>query len=87
MLCRFSQELDRSKSRRARKTMHRKLVWIENQDFLGWGCSECAWRFKPSGSPTGKSLREMKQNYERECSKDFAAHVCAEYPKAKNTES
>jgi hypothetical protein len=64
--------------------MKRKLVWIEEQRFLGWGCSECAWVFIPLGSPTGNSLDEMKENYERRRDKDFAAHVCAENPKSKD---
>jgi len=61
--------------------MRRKLAWIDEQRFRGWGCSECAWVFNPSGSPTGRSLDEMKQNYERQRDKDFAAHVCAEHPR------
>jgi hypothetical protein len=64
--------------------MQRKLVWIEDQRFQGWGCSECAWVFNPSGAPTGESLDEMKENYERRRDKDFAAHVCTEHPRAKN---
>jgi hypothetical protein len=63
--------------------MRRKLVWIEKQKFQGYGCSECTWVFKPSGNPTGKSLDEMKQNYEQVRDKDFADHVCAENPRAK----
>jgi len=65
--------------------MRRKLVWIERQNFQGYGCSECAWVFKPSGTPTGKSLDEMKQEYEERRDKDFAAHVCSENAKTKNT--
>ena len=65
--------------------MQRKLVWIEELHFQGWGCSECAWVFNPSGAPMGNTLDEMKENYERRRDKDFAAHVCAEYSKAKNT--
>ena len=65
--------------------MKRKLVWIEEQRFQGWGCSECAWVFNPSGAPTGKSLDEMKENYERQRDRDFASHHCAEHPRAKNT--
>ena len=67
----------------AREAMRRKLVWIEQERFRGWGCSECAWVFNPSGIPTGKSLDEMKQNYEEQRDRDFAAHVCAEHPRAK----
>jgi len=43
--------------------MRRQLVWIEEQRFWGWGCSECAWVFSPSGIPAGKSIEEMKQKY------------------------
>jgi hypothetical protein len=64
--------------------MRRKLVWIEEKRFLGWGCSECAWVFNPPGIPTGNSLDEMKQKYEERRDKGFAAHVCAEHPRPKN---
>jgi hypothetical protein len=64
--------------------MRRKLVWIEEQRFIGWGCSECAWLFNPSGSPIGKSLDEMIQNYEEWREKEFAVHVCAEHSRAKD---
>jgi hypothetical protein len=64
--------------------MRRKLVWIERQNFQGYGCSECVWVFKPSGTPTGKSLDEMKQEYEQRRDKDFAAHVCTEHARAKD---
>ena len=64
------------------EAMRRRLVWIEAQRFRGWGCSECAWIFKSSGSPTGKSLDEMKQNYEQKRDKEFTSHVCAAYPRA-----
>ena len=42
----------------------RKLVRVEGQNFRGWGCSECAWVFNPSGPPTGDSLDEMKRNFQ-----------------------
>jgi hypothetical protein len=63
--------------------MRRKLVWIEKKNFQGYGCSECAWVFNPSGFPTGESLNEMKQNYEQQRDKVFLDHVCAEHPRAK----
>jgi hypothetical protein len=65
--------------------MRRKLVWIEEQRFQGWGCSECAWVSTPLGAPIGKSLDEMMQNYEQQRDKYFAAHVCAHPPGTKNT--
>jgi hypothetical protein len=60
--------------------MRRKLIWIEEQSFWGWGCSECAWVFNASGSPAGNSLDEMKRNYERRRDEEFATHACAEHP-------
>jgi hypothetical protein len=65
--------------------MQRKLVWVEEERFQGWGCSECAWLFNPSGAPSGNSLDEMMENYERRREKDFAAHVCTEHPRTKKT--
>jgi hypothetical protein len=62
------------------KVMRRKLIWIEEESFLGWGCSECAWVFNASGSPAGNSLDEMKRNYERRRDEEFAAHACTEHP-------
>jgi hypothetical protein len=65
--------------------MNRKLIWIEERPFGRWSCSECEWVFNASGSPTGKSLDEMKENYVRQRDKAFAAHVCADYQGSKNT--
>jgi hypothetical protein len=64
-------------------SMRRTLIWIEEPRFQGYGCSECAWAFKPSGSPAGNSLDEMKEIYERLCDREFAIHVCVEHPRAK----
>jgi hypothetical protein len=61
--------------------MPRKLVWIEKQNFQGFGCSECNWMFKPSEALTGESLDELKEKYEAQREKDFAAHVCVKHPR------
>ncbi len=61
----------------------RTLVWVEGQRAKGWGCSECAWMFHPSGPPIGKSLDEMKRNFEAQLSEEFASHSCAERPRIK----
>src|ERR1035441_10915826 len=37
---------------------HRKLVWIEQQRFRGFGCSECAWVFNPSSAPNSELQRD-----------------------------
>jgi hypothetical protein len=50
---------------------------------VGWTCSDCAWAFHPSGPPLGKSMAEMRANYELQCAKEFAAHVCAQHPRTK----
>jgi hypothetical protein len=57
--------------------MSRRLQWVARKNFLGFGCSECDWKFCPSGKPTGASLEEMKQWYKTQRDKEFAAHVCA----------
>src|SRR5713101_1578769 len=62
----------------------RELGWIEHDRFRGWGCSECAWVFNPSGAPTGKSLDESKRNFELQRDKEFKLHVCADHPRAKS---
>jgi hypothetical protein len=64
--------------------MRREMVLIEKERFRGWACSACAWEFNPSGVPTGNSIAEMKQNYERQRDSEFKAHVCANYPKTQN---
>jgi hypothetical protein len=56
--------------------MPRRLEWVESQTFQGFGCSECGWKFQPSGEVAGDSLEEMKRKYEAERDKEFAAHVC-----------
>ena len=67
--------------------MSRKLVWIEQPRFRGFGCSECGWRFKPSGAPTGTSFDEMMRNFELQRDKEFTLHICADHPRAKSTNS
>jgi hypothetical protein len=62
--------------------VRREMVWAEKERFRGWVCSECRWEFNPSGMPAGNSIHEMKQNYERERDREFAAHLCAERPRA-----
>ena len=39
----------------------RMLAWIEEPGFQGFGCSECAWAFSPSGPPAGNPLHETKE--------------------------
>ncbi len=60
--------------------VRRKLVWIEKPNFTGWDCSECAWTFDPSEMHTGKSIAEMKENYERQRDEEFQTHACREHP-------
>ena len=67
--------------------MSRKLVWHEQQSFRGFGCSECGWRFEPSGAPIGASFDEMMRNFELQRDKEFTSHVCTDYPRAQRTRS
>lgn len=65
-------------------TMPRKLVWIHSQDFEGFACAECHWVFKTAGALVGKTFDQMKQIYEAERDKEFAAPTRANFPKAIN---
>lgn len=56
--------------------MPRKLEWIKSENFQGFACSECDWKFNPAGAVAGNSLDEMKTKYEAERDKEFAAHAC-----------
>jgi hypothetical protein len=60
----------------------RKLVEIQEKHYWGWGCSECAWLFRPLGPLVGQSIDDMKVHYEQLRDKAFASHVCAQHPKA-----
>ena len=62
--------------------MRRELVWVEQQRFQGFGCSECGWRFKPAGRPPGMSLDEVMNNFELQRDQEFASHVCADHTKS-----
>jgi hypothetical protein len=62
----------------------RELVWNEGQNVEGWGCSECAWVFNPSGPRADESLDEMKRTFKTQLSAEFDSHVCAEHPRVKD---
>jgi rubredoxin len=64
--------------------MPRELVWIDQPSFRGWGCSQCAWIFNPTGPPSGDTFEEMKQNFEELRDKEFVSHVCANPPRNTN---
>ena len=61
--------------------MARQLVQSKTTGFVIYGCSVCNWVFKPSGTVVGKSLEEMKANYEAQRDKEFSAHVCLNHPR------
>ena len=58
----------------------RKLEWVEGQSVGGWGCSNCAWVFRPSNLPSGTSVDELAAHAQRQLDQEFAAHDCAEHP-------
>ena len=60
--------------------MPRRLVWIDEKQFRGFGCSECAWVFNTSGSPTGNSFDQMMRNFEAQRDTELSSHVCADHP-------
>jgi hypothetical protein len=56
------------------------MVWVETTGFLGWGCSQCAWKFNPTGVPAGTTIAEMKQHYQQQRDDEFLSHRCVDYP-------
>jgi rubredoxin len=73
--------------RKGPESSSRKLVWVEGQSFEGWGCSECAWVFNPSGPPTGKSLDEMKLNFQAQLSEEFMSPLLRPSPSGQRGEA
>ncbi len=55
--------------------MARELVWLENNTFAAWGCSECNWILvNPGPNPSGNPSAKVKDAYNQ--------HDCAELPRA-----
>jgi hypothetical protein len=66
----------------AMEPKRRKLEWVERPTFQGWACTECAWVFNPTWPLAGKSVDDMKTEFEQDRDKEFASHVCADHPRA-----
>jgi hypothetical protein len=62
--------------------MARRIVPIHGQFFTRWVCAECGWEFNPSGPPVGTSLEAMIKSFQAQRDREFAAHICAENPRA-----
>jgi hypothetical protein len=56
---------------RSEENLSRKLVRVEGQSFEGWGCSECAWVFNPSGPPLKRASQSWDANSSERCSLNF----------------
>jgi hypothetical protein len=69
----------------AKRQMPSRLVWIDEKRFRGFGCSECAWVFNPSGSPAGNSFNEMMRNFELQRDREFSSQCLRRSPKSPNT--
>jgi hypothetical protein len=61
----------------AKRRMSRRLVWMDQIRLRGFGCSECAWVF----NPTGNAFNEMMRKFEVRRDREFSSHVCADHPK------
>jgi len=60
--------------------MTRDLIWVEEQRFRGFACSECSWRFECAAAPAGRPFDETMRNFALQRDKEFASHVCAHQP-------
>jgi hypothetical protein len=63
--------------------MPREMIWIEKEQFHGWGCSQCAWEFKPRGPAVGNSIIAMSIDFETQRDEEFKSHKCSAHPRAK----
>ena len=59
----------------------RHVVFVSDLNKSGWKCSDCEWVFQPSRSMAGRTLAEIRQNFDRDLEEKFIEHVCAEHPK------
>src|ERR1700722_3249048 len=62
--------------RRYNPSMARQIIWVKR--IQGWGCSDCAWVFIPSGPPVGNTIDDMKRNFTAKRDKEFKSHVCTQ---------
>lgn len=53
--------------------MARDIVWIQDPEAPGWGCSNCPWKFPV---PTLLSDPEAKKAYDRLATSKFQSHIC-----------
>ena len=65
----------------AKESSPRKLVWVEGQPVAGWGCSNCAWVFRPAILPIRNSLQELTAHAQNQLDNEFASHNCAANPR------
>ena len=64
-----------------KRRMARRLLWIDETRLRGFGCSECAWVFNPSGMPAGNSFDEMMRNFEVRRDREFSSHARVDHPR------
>ena len=57
--------------------MMRALVWIDDPQNSGWGCSTCSWKFPV---PTFLSDPEARSAYDRLAKARFNEHACEMVP-------
>ena len=56
--------------------MHKRLIWIDGDDFSGWCCSHCAWGMTaPRLESTVAALA-----FNRLAQDDFEKHTCNPNP-------
>jgi hypothetical protein len=53
--------------------MARELLWLENNSFAAWGCSECYWIVNPETKRSEKPSTQVKNAFKK--------HNCALFPR------
>ncbi|MEO5935662.1 MAG: hypothetical protein ABIP81_00455 [Terriglobales bacterium] len=65
----------------------RKLKLVERPDFVGWGCSNCAWAFRIPATLKSESLDDLIRETEAIRDNAFEAHACSSHQDHKTATS
>lgn len=65
----------------------RKLKLVERPDFVGWGCSNCAWVFRIPEKHKSASLGDLIRETEAIRDNAFEAHACSSHQERKTAKT
>ena len=60
---------------------------VERPDFVGWGCSHCAWVFRIPAKLKSDSLDDLIRQTEANRDTAFEAHACSSHQERKGAKA